>query len=157
MSAQPKKGDWTCASCKFSNFASRTKCRNCGKTNEWTCQTCHTTNWTGRNTCRRCVPDKEDVAVEQKKDGDWYCRVCNKLNFASRSACFACKTDKPREKKEGQEDVNLCPICYDERIDRVISTCGHSFCRNCISKQTKCPKCRGVFEERHLVRVFLDD
>jgi len=51
---------------------------------------------------------------------------------------------------ESQED---CPVCFEtlSNHDPCITTCGHSFCKMCISKtieeQKKCPMCRAALED----------
>ncbi|XP_030597423.1 E3 ubiquitin-protein ligase TRIM21-like [Archocentrus centrarchus] len=52
------------------------------------------------------------------------------------------------------EDQFLCSICLDVFTDPVTTTCGHNFCKNCITQhwnvnvRYKCPMCNKVFKRR---------
>jgi len=46
---------------------------------------------------------------------------------------------------ENKNDENLCKLCFENRIDCVLSGCGHhAFCFECMShlKSNECPLCR---------------
>lgn len=42
----------------------------------------------------------------------------------------------------------VCPICFERRIARFISVCGHTFCVHCISSnhRSTCPMCRTHYD-----------
>eukprot|EP00741_Cyanophora_paradoxa_P002982 tig00000655_g2895.t1 len=50
--------------------------------------------------------------------------------------------------EEGEEamNANVCPICFDELLQPVVTECGHSFCKHCIEEALErsrlCPTCR---------------
>nr|XP_027215899.1 probable ATP-dependent RNA helicase DDX43 [Penaeus vannamei] len=98
---------WTCGSCQFYNFASRTTCLKCGpnegkrrcgwnsgiETEKWRCQQCQFENFASRTTCYKCGPsagkrwNNMNTATEAS---DWMCPKCNFNNYASRTSCFKC-------------------------------------------------------------------
>ncbi|XP_034055439.1 E3 ubiquitin-protein ligase TRIM21-like [Gymnodraco acuticeps] len=57
------------------------------------------------------------------------------------------------------EDQFLCSICLDVFTDPVSTSCGHNFCKNCItehwdkSDQYQCPMCKEAFNTRPDLRV----
>lgn len=115
-----KPGDWTCTSCHFLNYASRTKCKECAtcrpqvcavccapedddlvekvRVGDWRCRRCHTIVYAWRDCCVSChehrgdtPPIKNGLADVPMLPRDWICRQCQVVNFASRKACFACR------------------------------------------------------------------
>ncbi len=50
-------------------------------------------------------------------------------------------------------DETNCPICLDEINEKIITLCGHNFCKNCFdtylnsTNTTKCPSCNNIFED----------
>ncbi|XP_068585164.1 E3 ubiquitin-protein ligase TRIM21-like [Cebidichthys violaceus] len=57
------------------------------------------------------------------------------------------------------EDQFLCSICLDVFTDPVATSCGHNFCKTCITQhwdnnvQYQCPNCKEVFNTRPELRV----
>ncbi|KAM9359075.1 E3 ubiquitin-protein ligase TRIM21-like [Symphorus nematophorus] len=57
------------------------------------------------------------------------------------------------------EDQFLCSICLDVFTDPVTTSCGHNFCKNCITKHWninvpyQCPSCKEVFNTRPQLKV----
>ncbi|XP_038590562.1 E3 ubiquitin-protein ligase TRIM21-like isoform X3 [Micropterus salmoides] len=57
------------------------------------------------------------------------------------------------------EDQFLCSICLDVFTDPVSTSCGHNFCKNCITEhwdtndRWQCPMCNEVFNTRPKLRV----
>ncbi|XP_073328129.1 E3 ubiquitin-protein ligase TRIM21-like [Pagrus major] len=57
------------------------------------------------------------------------------------------------------EDQFLCSICLDVFIDPVSTTCGHNFCKTCITQHWsvnvpyECPNCKEVFNTRPELQV----
>ncbi|GAA6224560.1 E3 ubiquitin/ISG15 ligase TRIM25-like [Lates japonicus] len=57
------------------------------------------------------------------------------------------------------EDQFLCSICLDVFADPVTITCGHNFCKSCITEhwnisvRCQCPMCKEVFDIRPALRV----
>ncbi|XP_033985593.1 E3 ubiquitin-protein ligase TRIM21-like [Trematomus bernacchii] len=57
------------------------------------------------------------------------------------------------------EDQFLCSICLDVFTDPVSTSCGHNFCKTCItehwdrSDQYQCPMCKEAFTTRQALRV----
>ena len=49
----------------------------------------------------------------------------------------------------------LCSICYENRIDLVLTPCGHTFCSNCfdISKKFECYNCRTKVEKGYTIFI----
>ena len=69
---------------------------------------------------------------------------------AGRETCSERPAKKPRIKRT--LEVEECVVCQEEKIDELVLSCGHSFCRDCVLKWFKkspdCPLCRsnqGVF------------
>ena len=58
------------------------------------------------------------------------------------------------EKKHPAEERYLCKICYDRHVNRIIPTCGHTFCDTCIDKMhNKCEFCQEKFTK--VTNIFL--
>ncbi|XP_077303192.1 RING finger protein 112-like [Lithobates pipiens] len=60
------------------------------------------------------------------------------------------------------EDDILCSICLQELSDPVSTTCGHTFCRDCITKYWddpgllgyRCPECRKICPKNQLIPAY---
>ncbi|XP_073491632.1 RING finger protein 112-like [Aquarana catesbeiana] len=63
--------------------------------------------------------------------------------------------------KKLEEDI-LCSICLHELLDPVSITCGHTFCRGCITKYWdapgllgyRCPECRKICPKNQLIPAY---
>lgn len=69
-------GDWTCSSCQFLNFASRSACMKC-------------------DIVKPSQNFSSNAAKNLSRPGDWKCEGCNFTNFASRNECLKCQVQKP--------------------------------------------------------------
>ena len=49
-------------------------------------------------------------------------------------------------KREINPDL-LCQICYENRVNIVITPCGHTFCDKCLGNSLVCYSCRGNIEK----------
>ena len=49
-------------------------------------------------------------------------------------------------KREVNPDL-LCQICFDSRINIILTPCGHTFCTECLGNSTTCFNCRSTIEE----------
>jgi hypothetical protein len=51
-------------------------------------------------------------------------------------------------------DVDICPVCFDEPVDAVVTQCGHIYCFGCLdqwfgsSRSATCPYCRTHVHEQ---------
>ncbi|KAM5151675.1 RING finger protein 112-like [Mantella aurantiaca] len=60
-----------------------------------------------------------------------------------------------------EEDIT-CSVCFDELSDPVSITCGHTFCRGCITKywstpgvtKHRCPECRKICPKDQLIPAY---
>ena len=52
-------------------------------------------------------------------------------------------------KREINPDI-LCSICFDNRVDIVLTPCGHT-CENCLGKVYECYTCRGTINSKHKI------
>lgn len=77
-SSGARPGDWSCPVCNFSNFSTRSSCKNC---------TASRPEETGAAALR---------APQEMKKGDWTCS-CGYHNFARRVRCFECHVERPAE------------------------------------------------------------
>jgi|TARA_B110000285_G_C14751404_1_gene435353 hypothetical protein len=55
-------------------------------------------------------------------------------------------------KREVNPDL-LCQICFDSRINVIITPCGHTFCNNCLGNTTICFNCRANIE--HTFKLYI--
>jgi hypothetical protein len=51
--------------------------------------------------------------------------------------------------------VYSCPICFERKVSRFISVCGHTYCVQCIdangrSTRFTCPMCRTQYDQTHV-------
>ena len=49
-------------------------------------------------------------------------------------------------KREVNPDL-LCQICFDSRINIILTPCGHTFCTECLGNSTTCFNCRTTIEK----------
>jgi hypothetical protein len=62
------------------------------------------------------------------------------------------KTKDTSDAATSESDVDMCKICFAERIDAVILPCGHfAICRTCGAKLDECPICRQDIERVQVV------
>lgn len=134
-----RDGDWMCVRphCGGINFASRTKCRDCGLAKPTEFQPVN-----GRS-----------KPSPQRRIGDWDC-TCGFVNFGSRVACHSC--GKSRTSEEETSTSNECVICMDAQRDVLLATCRHlSMCTTCVQSVRECPICRATFDETDIIPVFI--
>ena len=144
-----RSGDWLCGGCNTSNFASKSKCRNCNvprvvkNAGDWLCS-CSEFNFASRDKCRKCGINKSRPDTK-RKPGDWDCS-CGEVNFGSRTQCRKCSRDKQGE----------CAICF-EITDRVcLKSCGHvAMCPTCALSLTTCPICRKAYIKEDIIKIYL--
>lgn len=69
-------------------------------------------------------------------------------------------TSKNIEETKGEliqsikRDINpdlLCPICFEKRVDIVLTPCGHTFCQECLGNTLECYSCRGNINTKHRI------
>ena len=48
--------------------------------------------------------------------------------------------------------VYSCPICFERKVSRFISVCGHTYCVQCIdaNRRFTCPMCRTQYDPTHV-------
>ena len=109
MSVRP--GDWSCPSCNYNVFASKSRCR-CGtmkpgledlpqgvRPGDWTCPSCNDNVFASKRNCR-CgfpkpgAPPYTGSGSTDVRPGDWNCANCDANVFASKSSCFKCGTKR---------------------------------------------------------------
>ncbi|XP_037797054.1 probable ATP-dependent RNA helicase DDX43 [Penaeus monodon] len=98
---------WTCGSCQFYNFGSRSSCLKCGpnegkrlsglnsasESEKWRCHQCQFENFASRTTCYKCGPNggkRWNSKNTTREASDWTCPKCHFSNYASRTTCFKC-------------------------------------------------------------------
>ena len=55
-----------------------------------------------------------------------------------------------------KKDINpdlLCPICFDNRLDTILTPCGHTFCKQCIGLSNDCYICRTNVKQSYSVFI----
>ena len=53
-----------------------------------------------------------------------------------------------------KRDINpeiLCSICFEKRVDTVLTPCGHTFCLECLGNTSECYSCRGKIDSKHRI------
>ncbi|KAJ3126443.1 hypothetical protein HK098_007495 [Nowakowskiella sp. JEL0407] len=85
-------GDWTCSQCNVNNFASRTRCVQCGAPD--TLSTRYVGVMAGTN---GSMQRNAARARPTDRPGDWNCgnENCRYHNYASRTECYRCGSRKP--------------------------------------------------------------
>jgi hypothetical protein len=53
-------------------------------------------------------------------------------------------------KREINPDL-LCQICFERRVNLVLTPCGHTFCDKCFGNNTHCFNCRGDVSSAHKI------
>tara|TARA_B110001469_G_C9635607_1_gene318668 strand:+ start:73 stop:507 length:435 start_codon:yes stop_codon:yes gene_type:complete len=49
-------------------------------------------------------------------------------------------------KREVNPDL-LCQICFDNRINVILTPCGHTFCKECLGNSITCFNCRSTIDK----------
>ena len=52
------------------------------------------------------------------------------------------------------DDGSICPICFENKRNKVALPCKHLFCDFCLSKLDKCPICRSNILIRQLIDQY---
>lgn len=81
----PLPGDWQCGQCRFSNFASRTECKQCGAP---------VSDSAGEAPSRSAGGYRDAAPADAARRGDWACS-CGFRNFMSRDTCRQCGESAP--------------------------------------------------------------
>ena len=49
------------------------------------------------------------------------------------------------------DDGTICPICFENKRNKIALPCKHLFCENCLNLLKKCPICRSPIFMKHLI------
>lgn len=55
-------------------------------------------------------------------------------------------------KKEVNPDL-LCSICFDNRINIILTPCGHTFCDKCFNENRECFTCRTIVQKKYTIYI----
>ncbi|ROJ30466.1 Tripartite motif-containing protein 16 [Anabarilius grahami] len=87
--------------------------------------------------------------------GDVQCDVCTGRKHKAVKSCLAC-LDKMAEARFSQDEF-MCPVCLDLLKDPVTTSCGHGYCKSCITdcwdqedqkRVYSCPQSKQTFSPR---------
>lgn len=88
------------------------------------------------------------VIIEQNNKAETYKSIYEELtNFMSDSfALFNTikSADTHNTPIAESKDIMMCPVCYEDVVDHVVTPCGHTLCKKCTKKVSKhtCIVCR---------------
>jgi hypothetical protein len=99
--------------------------------------------------------DNYPPSIEECEALDNKTRTRESATLRRRLAAMKSPPKRKRKRKTPQaSDTKTCCICYEPTDEWYTSTsCGHSFCQNCINLMTDCAQCRTPIENR--IRVHL--
>ena len=61
------------------------------------------------------------------------------------------ENEKQQLIKSIKHDINpdlLCPICFENRVNLVVTPCGHTFCAECLDNSPSCFICRTIIQDK---------
>ncbi|KAF5176988.1 Zinc finger protein var3 protein [Thalictrum thalictroides] len=113
QSVEMKRGDWTCSTCNFMNFARNTRCLECKadgpkrvpmddvemKKGDWNCPQCNFMNFARNRNCKNCQESRP-----KRVPGEWDCPSCDFLNYRRNTVCLKCSCAKPKDEVAEYED-----------------------------------------------------
>ena len=79
-------------------------------------------------------------------------------------AVVVVKKEKVEEMAGQLEEAKQCSVCLERDCDRVLSACGHAFCRQCVDGVVErsvaaagrlCPTCRAKFTKAQIRPLFV--
>ncbi|MGL5560491.1 MAG: RING-HC finger protein [Paraclostridium dentum] len=62
---------------------------------------------------------------------------------------------KPKVQKTKPEYLH-CSVCLTAKVNKVLTSCGHTFCKNCIPHlNSRCAICRTSFSNYNIITIYL--